>query len=169
MRRIVVQDMLSKGSGEHVLWPPDSGGSNHLWRGGGPVRQIHGWHWWGEAPRPVGHILGSWCWRSLVPAGFSPHPTSWAGEAAFFSSGLPRRSGMVNSAGAVNCQRIIHHLPVDLHRPAQRLLYLCRDGKGELGGEVPASARLGRPLTEFASAHFHLATDLLAGVTRPSV
>ena len=76
---------------------------------------------------------------------------------------------MVNGAGAVNCRRIIHHLPVDLHRPAQRLLFLYRDGKGELGGEVPASTRLSRLPTGFASAHFHLAAGLLARITRSSV
>ena len=81
---------------------------------------------------------------------------------------LPRRSGMVNGVGAVNCQRIIHHLPVDLRRPAQRLLYLCRDGKVEIGGEVPATARPGRLPTGFASSHFLLATGLLIRVTRPS-
>ena len=58
--RIVIQDMLSKGSGEHVLWSPDGGGDAH-WGGGG------------DAPRPVVYILVSWHWRSLVPAGFSPH------------------------------------------------------------------------------------------------
>ena len=83
----------------------------------------------------------------------------WASAA--FGDGERRGSG--------DYQRIIHHLPVDLHHPAQRFLYLCQDGKGELGGEVPASARLGWPPTEFVSAHFHLTTGLLARVTRPSV
>ena len=34
--RIVVQDMLSKGSGEHVLWSPDGGEKNHLRSEGSP-------------------------------------------------------------------------------------------------------------------------------------
>ena len=75
---------------------------------------------------------------------------------------------MVNGAGAVNCRRIIRHLPVDLHRPAQRLLYLYRDGKVEMGREVPTTVRPDRLPTGFASAHFLLTTGLLARVTRPS-
>ena len=42
--------------------------------GGGPVWQVYGWHWRREAPYPVRHIFGSWCRRSLIPIGFSPHP-----------------------------------------------------------------------------------------------
>ena len=87
---------------------------------------------------------------------------------AFFLSGLPRRSGMVNGARAGNCRRIIHHPLVDQHRPAQRLLYLFRDGKEEMGREVPATARLGRLQPRFASTHFLLTTDSPVRVTRPS-
>ena len=87
---------------------------------------------------------------------------------AFFLSGLLRRSGRVNGAGAVKCRRIIYHLQVDLHRSAQRLLYLCWDGKEEMGGEVPATARPDRLPTKFANANFLLATGLLFRVTRPS-
>ena len=50
---IIVQDMLSKGSGEHVLWSPNGGGKNHLRCGGGPERRVYGWYWWGEASSPV--------------------------------------------------------------------------------------------------------------------
>ena len=70
--------------------------------------------------------------------------------------------------GAVNCQRIIHHLRVDLHRSAQRLLYLCWDGKEEMGREVPVFARPCRLPTEFANTDFVLATGSLARVTWPS-
>ena len=49
MWRIVFQDMLSKRSGENIYGPRTSKGA-------------------------IRHILGSWCWRSLVPAGFFPHP-----------------------------------------------------------------------------------------------
>ena len=87
---------------------------------------------------------------------------------AFFLSGLLRRSRRVNGAGAVNCRRIIHRLRVDLHRPAQRLLYLCWDGKEEMGREVPATARPDRPPTEFASADFLPTTGSLVRATRPS-
>ena len=75
MGGIVVQDMLSKESEEHVLWSPDGGGKNHLRSGGGPEGRVHGWYWRGEAPLPVEHIWVSWRWRFLVPAGFSPHST----------------------------------------------------------------------------------------------
>ena len=87
---------------------------------------------------------------------------------AFFLSGLPRRSGRANGAGVVNCWRIIHHLWVDLHRSAQRLLYLYWDGKEEIGGEVPTAARPARLPTEFANADFLLATGSLVLVTQPS-
>ena len=87
---------------------------------------------------------------------------------AFFLSGLPRLLGRVNDAGAVNCRRIIHHLQVDLHRPAQRLLYLCWEGKEERGGEVPSTTRPGQLPTEFENSDFLLATGSLVRVTRPS-
>ena len=74
--RIVIQDMLSEGSGKHIQWSPHSGRSNHLRCGGDPVWQVHGWPWRGEALWPARHILGGWCRRSLIPARFSPHPTS---------------------------------------------------------------------------------------------
>ena len=86
---------------------------------------------------------------------------------AFFLSRLPRRSGMVNGVGAGNCRRIIHHLPADQYHPAQRLLYLCRDGKEKKGGEVPATARPCRLPTGFTNAHFLLTTGSPVRVTRP--
>ena len=57
--RIVNQDMLSEGSGEHVLGPPDGGGINNLRSGGDLEGRVHGWYWRGEAPSPVRHILMS--------------------------------------------------------------------------------------------------------------
>ena len=75
---------------------------------------------------------------------------------------------MVNGAGAGNCRRIAHHPSVDRYRPAQRLLCLCRDGKEEMGGEVLASARPGRPPTGFVGAHFLPATGSPICATRPS-
>ena len=88
---------------------------------------------------------------------------------ALFLSGLPWRSGMVNGAGAGNCRRMTHHPPEDQHRPAQRPLYLCRDGKEEMGWEVLATARPGRLLTGFTGAHFLLATNSPVRVIQPSV
>ena len=64
--RIVIQDMLSEGSGEHALWSPDGGGKNHLPSGGDPEGRVYGWYWRGEAPSPVRHILMSWRWLTLV-------------------------------------------------------------------------------------------------------
>ena len=86
---------------------------------------------------------------------------------AFSLSGLPRRSGRVNGAGAVNCRRIIHHLPVDLHRQAHRLLYLYWYGQEEIGGEVPVIAQPDQLPTGFACAHFLLAADSPVRVVRP--
>ena len=74
-----------------------------------------------------------------------------------FSSGLPRNLGMENGVGAGNCRRIAHHPPVDRHRPVQRPLFLCRDGKEGAGREVPAIARPDRLPTGFVGAHFPLA------------
>ena len=71
---IVFQDVLSERSGEHILWSPDSEGSDCLRHGGSPIRRIHEWHLRGDSPCSLKHILGGWCWRSLVPAGFSPRP-----------------------------------------------------------------------------------------------
>ena len=51
--------MLFKGSGEHVPWSPDSGGSDHLRRGGGPVRWVHGWHCRGKPPARSGTYWGA--------------------------------------------------------------------------------------------------------------
>ena len=70
----------------------------------------------------------------------------------------------MNGAGAVNCPRIIHHLPVDLHRQAQQLLYLCWYGQEEMGGEVPMIAR---PPIGFAGAHFLPAVDSPVRIVRP--
>ena len=72
--RIIIQDMLSKGSEEHVLWSVDDGGENHLRSGGGLKVWVHEWYWQGEAPRTVGHKWVSWRRQSLVPVGFSQHP-----------------------------------------------------------------------------------------------
>ena len=88
---------------------------------------------------------------------------------AFFLSGLPRRSRMVNGARAGNYRRITHHPPADQHRPAQRPLYLCLDGKEEMGWEVVAIVRLGRLLTGFTGAYFLLATNSPVHVIQPSV
>ena len=87
---------------------------------------------------------------------------------AFFSSGLPRRSGMVNGTGVGNCRRIAHHPSVDQHRPAQRPLYLGRDGKEVTGGEVPAITRPSRLPTGFTGAYFPLTTGLPVLAIRPS-
>ena len=73
----------------------------------------------------------------------------------------------MNGAGAVNCRRIIHHLPVDLHRQAQQLLYLCWYEQEEMGGEVPMIARPGRPLTRFAGANFLPTVDSPVRIVRP--
>ena len=74
---------------------------------------------------------------------------------------------MENCAGAGNCQRIARHPPVGRCRPAQRPLCLCRDGKQEMGGEVPMIAQPGRPPTRFVGAYFPPATGSPVHVIRP--
>ena len=41
--RIVIQDMLSKGSGKHILWSPNGGCEHHLRCRGGSERRMYGW------------------------------------------------------------------------------------------------------------------------------
>ena len=75
---------------------------------------------------------------------------------------------MLNGAGAGNCRRIARHPSVGRCRPAQRPLCLCRDGKEEMGGEVPTIARPGRPPTGFAGSHFPPAIGSPVHAIRPS-
>ena len=72
---IVIQDMLTKGSGKHVLWSPNGGRKDHLRCRGGPEKRVYGWYWPGEALGRVGHILLSGHGRSLVSTRFSPRLT----------------------------------------------------------------------------------------------
>ena len=74
---------------------------------------------------------------------------------------------MVNGAGAGSYRRIAHHRPVDLYRPAQRPLCLCRDGKEEMGGEVLVIARPDWPPTRFTDARFLPATGSPVRAVRP--
>ena len=153
--------MLLEGSGEHVLRSPDNGGSDH---GGNPVSRVQGWHRWGEASCSIWHMLVSWCGWSAIPSGFSPRPMPCDTDGpAGYLRGLPRRPGWVNGSEAVNCRRIIHHLPIDLHRPAQRLLYLCWDGQEEWAGRLPrlpgpADFQLGSQALIFFMQLVHLFT-----------
>ena len=75
---------------------------------------------------------------------------------------------MVNGMGAGNCQMIARHPPVGRCRPARRPLCLCRDRKEEMGGEVLAIGRPGRPPIGFAGTHFPPATGSPVCAIRPS-
>ena len=91
---------------------------------GRPEGRVHRWQRRGDVPRSVGHILVSWRWRSLVPAGFSPHPAPCdtdgpAGSARWPFSRLGFRSVPRYGAGVGNCRRIARHPPVGRCRPAQ--------------------------------------------------
>ena len=88
---------------------------------------------------------------------------------AFFLSELPQLSRMMNVAGEGNCLRIIHYLPVDRYRSAQRPLCPCLDGKEEMGGEALAIARPGRLPTMFVGARFLPAIGSPVRVVRPPV
>ena len=86
----------------------------------------------------------------------------------FFYIGLPQCSGMVNGAGAGNFRRIARHPLVGRCRSAQQPLCLCRDGKEEIGGQVPSIALPGRPPIGFASARFPHAISSPVCAIRPS-
>ena len=58
--RFVIQDMLTEGRGEHVLWSPDGGGEKHVWSGSNPKGRVHGWYRWGDTPGSFEHIFTSW-------------------------------------------------------------------------------------------------------------
>ena len=75
---------------------------------------------------------------------------------------------MVNGVGVGNCQRIARHPSVGRCRPAQLPLCIYRDGKEEMGGEVPAIVRPGRRPTGFACAYFPPATGSLVRAIWPS-
>ena len=75
---------------------------------------------------------------------------------------------MENGAKAGNCRRIARHPPVGRCRQKQRPLCLCRDGKQDMGGEVPAIFRSNQPPTGFVGAHFLPATDSPIHAIRPS-
>ena len=75
---------------------------------------------------------------------------------------------MVNGVGAGNYRRIAHHPLEDRYHPTQRPLCLCRDGKEEMGREVLASARPGRPPIGFAGTHFLSTTGSPVRATRLS-
>ena len=76
---------------------------------------------------------------------------------------------MVNGAGAGSCWRIAHLRPVDRYRPAQRPLFLCWDGKEEMGEEVVAIAWPDRPPTGFVDARFLPATGSPVRGVRPPI
>ena len=66
---------------------------------------------------------------------------------------------MVNGVGVGNYRRIARHPPVGRCRSVQGPLYLCWDGKEEIGEEVPATVPPDRPPTGFTGAHFPPITD----------
>ena len=75
---------------------------------------------------------------------------------------------MVNGGGAGNYRKIACHPSVDRCRPVQQPLYLCQDGMAEMGGQAPATARLGWPPIGFAGAHFPPATGSPVRAIQPS-
>ena len=58
--RIIIQNMLTEGRGEHVLWSSEGGGEKHVWGDSNPEMRVHGWYRWGDAPRSFGHIFMRW-------------------------------------------------------------------------------------------------------------
>ena len=71
---ILVQNMLTEGRGEHVLWSSEGGGEKHVWGGSNPKGRVHGWYRWIEALGSLGRIFVSWLRLASVPVGFSLYP-----------------------------------------------------------------------------------------------
>ena len=87
--RIIIQNMLTEGRGEHVLWSSEGGGEKHVWGGSNPEGRVHGWYRWGDSPGWLGHIFMSWLRLASVPAGFSP-----SRRCAVLMDRLGRRGGL---------------------------------------------------------------------------
>ena len=49
--RVIIQNMLTEGRREHVLWSSEGGGEKHVWGGSNPKGRVHGWYRWGDAVR----------------------------------------------------------------------------------------------------------------------
>ena len=58
--RIIIQNMLTEGRGEHMLWSLEGEGEKHMWGGSNLEGRVHGWYRWGDALESFGHILMSW-------------------------------------------------------------------------------------------------------------
>ena len=50
--RIIIQNMLTEGRGEHVMWSSKGGGEKHVWGGSNLEGRVHGWYQ-GRRPRVV--------------------------------------------------------------------------------------------------------------------
>ena len=149
--RIIIQNMLTEGRGEHVLWSSEGGGEKNLWAGSHP--EEGGWYMdgiGGAAPRVVrAHIhelaltgVGP-CWLFSVPGVAGYRWIGWVNEGAFFWIGLLRRSRMVNAVGTESCRKITHHPSVGQCRRVHRPPCLCRrDGGSGRGGPRDFSAWL---------------------------
>ena len=59
-RRIIIQNLLTEGRGEHVLWSSEGEREKHVWGGSNPEERVHGWYRWGVTPGSFGHIFMSW-------------------------------------------------------------------------------------------------------------
>ena len=58
--RVIIQNMLTEGRGEHVLWSSESGGEKHVWGGSNPEGRVHGWYRWGDSLGSLGRIFIGW-------------------------------------------------------------------------------------------------------------
>ena len=72
--RVIIQNMLTKGRGEHVLWSLEGGGKKHEWGGSNPEGRAHELYRWGDTLGSLERIFMSWLRLASVPAGFSPYP-----------------------------------------------------------------------------------------------
>ena len=42
--RVIIQNILTKGIGEHVLWSSEGEGEKHVWGSSNPEGRVHGWY-----------------------------------------------------------------------------------------------------------------------------
>ena len=144
--RIVVQDMLCKRSGEHVLWSPNGGGKNHLRRGAAPKggymvgtgrgkRPARSDTYWGTGVGGRWSLLGSLCTRRLTTL------MDWQGDlflewaSPAFGDGERRGSGELPEDSSSSTGRLISF------GVATSLTLLGRGGENRWEGSRDCSAR----------------------------
>ena len=58
--RVIIQNILTEGRREHVLWSSKGGGEKPVSGGSNPEGWVHGWYQWSDAPGSLERIFMSW-------------------------------------------------------------------------------------------------------------